>query len=248
MKKILLLAAMLISARLFAVELNVGQGVSFIRETTFQDNKAKLIGKKNYILLSNTRLGLESQFINAKSEVKLGDGYRSIYFNVNPKYDINKNLSFLANISYTYYNVEFSKYKFSITENNVTMNVGIELRESLFDFINFRLSAFVGYVPVYSNCFYNLCETKFNIDISISKYVDIYFNIESFQNSINVCTFNPLFVKNGYGIRAHYDIGNLTIFASWDYYCLHPENAWWYNDTKYNRYEDYATIGLTYKF
>lgn len=246
MKRLFLLAVMLVSAKLFALDFSVSQGASFIKETTCVDNKTKTYCDAKSILVSNTAFTFNSDYLNAESEIKLGNSYRSFYFNVMPHYNVNENVSFVSNLSYQYYNIDFSKM--NITENNVIINAGLELKETLWDFLNFKLSAFVGYVPTYSNCFSNLCETKFNIDIGINKYVEAYFSIESFQSSISFANFNPIFVKNSYGIRAHYDINKVRIFASWDYYCLHPEKAWTYELLNYNRFESYATIGLRYSF
>lgn len=246
MKRLLLLAVMIVSTKLFALDFSVSQGASFIKETACVDNKTKTYCDAKSLFVSNTALDFNSIYFNADSEIKLGDSYRSFYFNAMPHYALNENVSFVSNISYQYYNIDFSKM--NITENNVIINAGLELKETLWDFLNFKLSAFVGYVPTYSNCFSNLCETKFNIDIGISKYVEAYFSIESFQSSISFANFNPIFVKNSYGIKAHYDMKNFRIFASWDYYCLHPEKAWTYELLNYNRFESYATIGLRYSF
>lgn len=246
MKRILLVAVMILSTKLFALDFNVSQGASFIKETAYVDNKTKTYCDAKSLLVSNTALDFNSAYFNAYSEIKLGDSYRSFYFNAMSHYALNENVSFVSNISYQYYNIDFSKM--NITENDVVINVGLELKETLWDFLNFKLSAFVGYVPTYSNCFSNLCETKFNIDVGISKYIEVYFSIESFQSSISFANFNPIFVKNSYGLRAHYDINNFRIFASWDYYCLHPEKAWTYELLNYNRFESYATIGLRYSF
>lgn len=246
MKRIILLAVMLVSAKLFALEFNVSQGISFIKDTACVDNKTKTYCIAKSVLLSNTAFNFNSAYLNAESEIKLGNSYRSFYFNAMPRYVVNENISFVSNISYQYYNIDSNTI--SVIENNLIINAGLELREALCDFLSFKLSAFVGYVPTYSNCFSNLCETKFNIDIGISKYIEVYFSIESFQSSISFANFNPIFVKNSYGIRTHYDINKVGIFASWDYYCLHPEKAWTYELLNYNRFESYATIGLRYSF
>ena len=67
------------------------------------------------VLLSNTALNFNSDYLNAESEIKLGNSYRSFYFNIMPHYNVNENVSFVSNISYQYYNIDFSKMNF--TEN-----------------------------------------------------------------------------------------------------------------------------------
>lgn len=248
MKKIaVLLVALLFNISAFCNEATFSQSASYLNIACFSDNE-KDIYAADKSFGSNTNINLTTDYVNASVTAALHKNYKALNASINPHYEINDTVTLEGNIVYNLSNVDYTsitKVERNVTDQNLVANVGISLQSSFWIF-EVKVGAYVGYTPFYYN-FNNLCETMFNINIDISKYVSVYFSIESFQESISFANFYPQFVKNTYGVNVHYTFNNgITVFASYDYFCAHPEKPWKENIDLYNKCEGFATLGIKY--
>lgn len=248
MKKIaVLLVTLLFSISAFCNEVTFSQSASYLNIACFSGNE-KDIYAADKSFGSNTNISLTTDYVNASVTATFHKNYKAINASINPHYAINDIVALDGNIVYNISNVDYTsitKVERNVTDQNLVANVGISLQSSFWIF-DVKVGAYVGYAPFYYN-FKNLCETMFNINIDISKYVSVYFAIESFQESISFANFYPQFVKNTYGVNVHYTFNNgITVFASYDYFCAHPEKPWKENIDLYNKCEGFATLGIKY--
>jgi hypothetical protein len=248
MKRIMILiAALFLVAPMFCNEVSFSQSASYLNIADFSDDD-KYIYVADKSFGSNTNINLTTDYVNASVTAAFHKNYKAVNASINPHYAINDIVTLEGNIVYNLSNVDYTsitKVECNVTDQNLVANVGISLQSSFWIF-DVKVGAYVGYNPFYYN-FKNLCETMFNINIDISKYVSVYFAIESFQESVSFANFYPQFVKNTYGVNVHYTFNNgITVFASYDYFCAHPEKPWKENIDLYNKCEGFATLGIKY--
>lgn len=250
-KSIVYLVLALLVFPVTAQEFSVSQSVSYVpfASSTNVDYSSPV---SDPAFGSNTSVAFDSKYVEASASFLYAGNYRDAKVFVKPQFALTDHLALISELSYEYSFIpsEHSKYYTftNISEHDVVLNFGIELSENLFDVVDFKASALVGYTPIYKD-FRNINSVKFNFEADVYKYVSVYFSIESFQTPESFANFNVLFVKNGYGINLHYAFNeHFTVFGDWQYYCAHPEKAWNIKNTIYNKNVGVATVGVKYTF
>lgn len=253
MKKLAVAVMMMVGMVMMvaAQEFSISQSVSYVPTASSTDNDyTSPISDASFG--SNTNVAFNSKYVEASVDALYSNNYRDIKFFVKPQYALTDHLSLISELSYEYSFIPLEhcpRFTFTnISEYDAVLNFGIELSESFSDVVDFKISALTGYTPIYKD-FRNISSVKFKVEADIYKYVSIYFSIESFQNPDGFADFDPLFVKNGYGINLHYAFNeHFTVFGDWQYYCAHPEKAWISKNIIYNKAVGVAAIGLKYTF
>ena len=250
-KSIVYLVLALLVFPVTAQEFSVSQGVSYVpfASSTNVDYSSPV---SDPTFGSNTSIAFDSKYVEASASFLYAGNYRDAKVFVKPQFALTDHLALISELSYEYSFIpsEHSKYYTftNISEHDVVLNFGAELSENLFDVVDFKASALVGYTPIYKD-FRNINSVKFKVEADIYKYASIYFSIESFQTPESFANFNVLFVKNSYGINLHYAFNeHFTVFGDWQYYCAHPEKAWNIKNTIYNKNVGVATAGVKYTF
>ena len=243
MKRIMILiAALFLVAPMFCNEVSFSLGPSYYCNGGYLHTDVEKSAAVNTFgaTLSSS---IDTDYIDFSVTSRIHENYKSINVALSPEYKLNDNLWLTSNIIYNFSNINYKK--FTLNEHYAMVNIGLRVNTSFWLF-NVSLDAYVGYCPVYLN-FRNICETRFDINIDISKYVTVYFGMDSFQGFYGLFKFNTLFVKNTWGIEAHYTFSNgMTVFASYDYFCAHPEKAWDINNDVYNKSEGFVNLGIRY--
>lgn len=244
MKRIMILAAMLLLAiPAFCNEILFSQSASYMYIAGYSDNSTLSFNIARPSFGSNTKIDLDTEYVDASISAVVHNNNKTINMSINPKYELTDNLTVMSNINYRY---SYMTYRTTdLSEHALVANMGLSLKERFWIF-DIKLNAYVGYTPIYLN-FRNLCETGFDINIDVSKYISIYFGIESFQSFMSVVSYNPVFVKNTCLIEVHYTFeNNITIFANWTHFCAHPEIAWATKTEIYNKSEGFVNLGIRY--
>lgn len=250
-KSIIYLVLALLVFPVAAQEFSISQSVSYVPTASSTDNDyTSPISDASFG--SNTNVAFNSKYVEASVDALYSNNYRDIKIFVKPQFALTDHLALISELSYEYSFIPLEHcphYTFTnISEHDVVLNFGIELNESFSDVVDFKISALTGYTPIYKD-FRNISSVKFKVEADIYKYVSIYFSIESFQNPDGFADFDPLFVKNGYGINLHYAFNeHFTVFGDWQYYCAHPEKAWICKNIIYNKAVGVATVGVKYTF
>lgn len=243
MKRIMILLAVLfLVSPMFCNEVSFSLGSSYYCNGGYLHTEVEKSAAVN-TFGADMSSNVDTDYIDLSVASRIHENYKSINVTLSPEYKLNDNLWLTSNIIYNFSNINYKK--FTLNEHYAIVNLGLRVNTSFWIF-DVSLDAYVGYCPIYLN-FRNICETRFDISIDISKYITIYFGMESFQASGGAFDFVPLFVKNTWGIEAHYTFNNgMTVFASYDYFCAHPEKPWDINNDVYNKSEGFATLGIRY--
>ena len=267
MKKIVtFLVGLLICSLVFA-DVTVTQGVSYISKNgySFSTSNGYICAYRDNgdSWASTTALNIDTEYVDFDTTFDISNKANILNSNliVEKAFD---NISLFGSTKFymnnTYLPVETKGriiyVKQDINVFNLQFLAGINLNEQLWIF-DVDMKAYAGYSPFY-NIKYNgsivfdvtnSCVTGFNINCNIWKYFDIYFGIESIQVYSENINFKPLEVINNWGIKAHYDLGNWTFIATYDYTCQHPEVCWSITgDNKYNYSGEKFSLSVSYTF
>lgn len=217
-------------------------GCTFIEVFSQKEDYTKSTGL-SYLLGGNIKMNSSYKYFDNKAN-----------FVFNPKYPhlhVDNDLKLKWNVfyigSYFDYTTLISKKEMC---KYTDICLGLNFNKDIFSWLTVGGDFKLGYVPLniigeYNNS--NNFITALKLNINIKEYIHFYCGVECIESKKDYIFFCPLTVKNCIGVNIEYFWNRMGVYASADYYCLHPEHAYQWEMTKLNQNRFVGSVGVALK-